>query len=507
MNGATFWTRSPGSGYSKLNGWDDRNEDGVEASNNGFDVEDSYEVSGQPAPVQKRVDVLRVWLNFLAPERATAMIKLPGRSGTKTVKRCDVNKTNCVDCIVTYIGPTFRSGMDESDLREEIRDWGVTSKVKGPGSVIIRLDDNLTDTDIRILRYVSEELKNKVAGFDFSNYAISTSQMHDLLSNPNIVTVGFGFSETCLQVFREYLLSAMSRVYLVGRSGPVYTIKNKTELTGSKRHLFAHHYAKNDAKFSAYNGNVVKGRPHGYGIEAQVVKKNPENIYDGEMYEDKRHGFGILKLKTGDEYRGQWNLGQRHGFGTFKFKNGGEYVGHWNLGKKHGFGIEISPDGTKYEGEWCQGQKHGQGTLTDRNGTKYVGQWYRGKRHGFGTCTYLDGSKYEGNFENGVWHGQGTATYPDGTKYVGQWNCGKQEGFGTNTFPDGSTYKGNFKDGLRHGHGIANFSNGSKYKGEWKSGVKHGRGVETDANGKVIRKGCWDNDIECDFVLPLVIPE
>jgi hypothetical protein len=51
---------------------------------------------------------------------------------------------------------------------------------------------------------------------------------------------------------------------------------------------------------------------HGNGIEID----NCHNRYEGSYTKNKRNGFGIEKLITGDKYIGEWKNNMKHGKGN-----------------------------------------------------------------------------------------------------------------------------------------------------------------------------------------------
>ena len=55
------------------------------------------------------------------------------------------------------------------------------------------------------------------------------------------------------------------------------------------------------------------------------------------------------------------------------------YKGEIKNQKPEGLGIMLFPDGTKYMGMWRFGKKHGQGTLTMSDGEKKSGVWKENK--------------------------------------------------------------------------------------------------------------------------------
>lgn len=60
---------------------------------------------------------------------------------------------------------------------------------------------------------------------------------------------------------------------------------------------------------------------------------------------------------------------------------------------------------------------------------------------------------------------------------------------------DGMKFKGTFKNGKKEGVGIEERKDGTRFEGHFHNGMKDGAFVEKDANGNVIRKGTYHNDV------------
>ena len=74
------------------------------------------------------------------------------------------------------------------------------------------------------------------------------------------------------------------------------------------------------------------------------------DVYEGEWSVDgKRHGLGVLSLKNGVKYCGQFQNGFFHGSGVLSFPGGANYEGNFELGKFHGFGVYSNQEGMKFE--------------------------------------------------------------------------------------------------------------------------------------------------------------
>jgi hypothetical protein len=178
------------------------------------------------------------------------------------------------------------------------------------------------------------------------------------------------------------------------------------------------------------------------------MKKIKGGIYEGQLKDGKRHGYGSYTDANGNKYEGQFKDGKRHGYGideyTFvlnhKYKSKYKYVGDWKNDKKHGQGAYTNSTNGNYEREL-------------KESSKYIGEFKDGEENGYGVCTWSDGSKYIGEFKDGEKNGYGTYTLPNDYKYVGQWKDDEENGYGTET-SDYGHYVGEFKEGIPSGNGI-----------------------------------------------------
>ena len=79
---------------------------------------------------------------------------------------------------------------------------------------------------------------------------------------------------------------------------------------------------------------------------------------------DKRHGYGVCKYPSGDEYEGQWHEGERHGKGVLRYGstgNSGEAV-------EENEKVLHSRSGDMYEGSFEYNEPHGMGRYTYHSG-------------------------------------------------------------------------------------------------------------------------------------------
>lgn len=110
--------------------------------------------------------------------------------------------------------------------------------------------------------------------------------------------------------------------------------------------------------------------------------EDKREIYEGEMMDGKKHGFG--KLTTKDYIR----------------------EGTWKEDKFTGWGRESRTNGEILEGRFVDGKVEGKGILRDSQGSSYIGDFVDSKREGFGE---LDTKKanYKGEFKDNKFNGHG----------------------------------------------------------------------------------------------------
>ena len=68
------------------------------------------------------------------------------------------------------------------------------------------------------------------------------------------------------------------------------------------------------------------------------------------------------------------------------YKNGEKYIGEVFNNKKEGFGIYYYSNGNRYEGEWKNDMKEGFGILYYLSGNIYKGEWKNDIQNGY--CIY-----------------------------------------------------------------------------------------------------------------------
>lgn len=99
------------------------------------------------------------------------------------------------------------------------------------------------------------------------------------------------------------------------------------------------------------------------------------DLYEGEMTDNRFHGFGTYKYNCGDKYVGKWNEGQMHGYGEFSWKSGQRFLGEFHEHRKHGEGVMYQANGDRIEAAWSKGNLHGRGTHYSSTGQVYDAVW------------------------------------------------------------------------------------------------------------------------------------
>ena len=225
--------------------------------------------------------------------------------------------------------------------------------------------------------------------------------------------------------------------------------------------------------------------------------KNKDCLYKGSIYinniiKDKINksyhinyfsGKGILYLKNGKKFEGNFINGELNGWCRFINSNGVCYEGLFIEGILNGKGEIIKIDENRrkniYRGDIVKFKKEGKGEEKTNDYT-YEGDFANDLKHGMGKIHYHNnGDFYEGEFNKGEITGKGFYTWKNKHTYLGDFIKGKMHGKGIYKWPDGNEYEGDYIRNIKEGNGVFKWKDGRIYKGKFKNGRPHGEGILT----------------------------
>lgn len=124
------------------------------------------------------------------------------------------------------------------------------------------------------------------------------------------------------------------------------------------------------ANGNTYVGGLKEDMLHGKGILRDVVQ---QSVYDGEFFEDQRHGYAVFTY-PGGRYEGQYQNNKRHGRGKDEDDAGNMFDGEFQRGD-FVRGTVTYAKGDIYTGEVKDDSRSGQGKLVTRTGKGFEGLW------------------------------------------------------------------------------------------------------------------------------------
>ena len=159
-----------------------------------------------------------------------------------------------------------------------------------------------------------------------------------------------------------------------------------------------------EAKNSFTSGNTDSLQSYGNRIstfsnennkQCDFIHYNNGYIYEGEVSNGLKNGFGILSLRDGTKiYSGEWKDDQFHGQGilnnispkdlrsSFNFSDMNpvfdywkRYEGEFNCGKMDGIGFLFLTNEEKFNGKFSKGVIEGEGSFYKRGGKVILGVW------------------------------------------------------------------------------------------------------------------------------------
>jgi len=99
---------------------------------------------------------------------------------------------------------------------------------------------------------------------------------------------------------------------------------------------------------------------HGNGKWRKDSRPNSNN-YEGEFFNDMKHGKGVFTWESGNRYDGEYHNDNRAGYGEMTWKDGSAYKGQWSNGLQDGWGTLTLPNGKVREGLWKKNKFKGLG--------------------------------------------------------------------------------------------------------------------------------------------------
>jgi hypothetical protein len=216
--------------------------------------------------------------------------------------------------------------------------------------------------------------------------------------------------------------------------------------------------------------------------------KNEECLYKGYL--------SLNSLQKNKNKKRSYNINILTGNGILYLKKGKRYEGNFSNGELNGWCRYINTKGVCYEGLFIDNVLNGKGEIIkiDDNRRKniYKGDIKNFKKEGKGkekTSDYI----YEGDFLNDMKHGHGKISYNNnGDFYEGQFCKGEITGKGFYKWKNKHTYFGDFFEGKMHGKGLYKWADGNQYEGEYINNIKEGQGEFRWKDGRIY-KGTFEN--------------
>ncbi len=137
--------------------------------------------------------------------------------------------------------------------------------------------------------------------------------------------------------------------------------------------------------------------------EKKKIKYLNGDIYEGEIQNEKRKGYGINYFINGDRYEGWWENDLQNGTGTLFYNDGSLFIGQWVNGKQNGMGSLYYNCGDKYYGNFIEGEKNGKGLFISKDNNRFIGTYKNNQKHGKGIMYYNKNKKLSKEiWDNGI---------------------------------------------------------------------------------------------------------
>ena len=290
-------------------------------------------------------------------------------------------------------------------------------------------------------------------------------------SDDNIINIqstfrGFSYRKKFLNNIKENLIN--SNKDIISSYEKLYTSESNMKIPTLIENSFNEKNTKNNNKLKTncliktydnnedclYKGEIdIDKNFNGYG---ELFLKNGKK-YEGFFKNNKLNGEGKFYDTNNTLYEGNFIDNILTGKGKITKINDNNtkiiYEGEIENFKKSGYGKEITPDYT-YEGNFKNDMKNGKGKLIYLEGDNYEGEFKDGEITGKGHYIWSNQHEYNGTFINGKMHGKGIYLWPDGSQYDGDYVNNIKEGNGQFKWKDGKIFKGPFSKGKPNGVGV-----------------------------------------------------
>lgn len=173
--------------------------------------------------------------------------------------------------------------------------------------------------------------------------------------------------------------------------------------------------------FFQYQGDFESGKKEGEG--ALLMKDGSK--YEGAFVDGEIHGRGVRSYPDGTEFVGDFYKGEKQGYGEIVYgkRNFKEeaYKGDWVLNVRSGYGMLLLRDGVVYKGNFVDNLPAGDCKIIYPEDyylgrQEYSGQVEKGIPNGIGELKMSNGFAYSGNFKQDKRHGPGKM-YIQGASY------------------------------------------------------------------------------------------
>ena len=152
------------------------------------------------------------------------------------------------------------------------------------------------------------------------------------LINHNIYGWGYFLANNGAQTFGQY----RNGKHIFG-----ITLTDKMARVGSEEHF---------VEYDVATGNILRV----HTVDGDLRLSAPYVPSAGASAE---YTFKRVRYENGDAYYGEMYNGRRHGYGVYYWANGDFWYGKYENGYRQGYGVLVKPDRRIYYGKWVGDSK------------------------------------------------------------------------------------------------------------------------------------------------------